>query len=403
MFTCNYCGVDHDDKLHAREHVIPESLLNRTVVLRNTCLFWNNYFARSFENEVTSSHIMREALRYFDSDRLKGKGAAYIQPVRTARGTTEHLWVIDGEEMLRDLPERKATNRLTIDAFDTSDERHPIEVELPFTYTVGGTGDPRAIADLSKKLEKERVRIGAYLTALAEDPSRNPLVAAELARRNLKLKPPKAVSFETTQTPKTPGGLVDDIVPNVSALPLEHWFRFYMKIAWTYACLCLGRDALMSIGGEDILSNIKAGRVATLAADAAFRANPTVASSLLRQTSIAGEVVWMWTADAVSVAVAIAQHSELAAPLADACAERTTASKLPYRRVGLAPPVLNRVTSGPPEESRFHSLNLVARERDDACDLFCEICLFGGVFAADVWLGSARGLALPHQPEIIRF
>ncbi|MGE0787782.1 MAG: hypothetical protein AB7S26_19055 [Sandaracinaceae bacterium] len=403
MFLCNYCGVEHDDKLLAREHVIPEALLNANLILTNTCLFWNNYFARSFESEVTSSSFMREVLRYFDPGRLTGKGAVYIKPVQTARGTTEHVWVVDGEEMLRDLPERETTNRVTIDAFDANDERHPIEIVLPFTYTTRLTGDSRAIADLAKKLEKERARIGAHLTALARDPSRDAGLAAELAQRNLKLKPPKAISFEASHNETTAGGAVDDFVPTVTALPAEQWFRFYMKVAWTYACLRLGREALMSAGGADMLAHLKAGRVATAAAAAAHGANRAAASKLLRDASIGGEQVWMWAIDAVSAAHGVVQHPELAAPLADASRERAIASEFPRGKVRVAVAELDRVASGPADESRFHSLRLVAHESENARDLVCEVRLFGGVFAADVLLGSAAGLALPPEAEVIRF
>jgi hypothetical protein len=382
-YICNYCGIEHADETNSDEHIIPEKLLNSSLVLPDVCRQWNNLFSRDFETAVMSSDFLRDVLLEF---KQRPRGVQYLGSVETARGSTEHRWLVDGDERLRDMPNPQRVEVVTIDAFDDQDRPHPVRVRLPFKITEKFRGDDTAIAEERKKIEKQRAKLLDYLTGLARDPSKDPDLHKELHERGLHLRAPKAVSFEETMSAGATGGVFDDILPKEYRLDGERWTKFYMKIAWCFACLKLGRARLIGLSGEQVLGYLRSGRVDPRLVDEVRTQSQSIATELFRDASIDGEVSWLWsgTLDEATQQLALAPPS-VVAQLGPVLQRRLEAQRLASTWVK-ASATLDRAAGVPGAEHRYHQLRLQRVVVAEQTALVCEIRLFGGICVATVQL-----------------
>lgn len=382
-YICNYCGIEHADETNSDEHIIPEKLLNSSLVLPDVCRQWNNLFARDFETAVMSSEFLRDVLLQFKE---RSRGVVYLGTVETARGTTEHRWLVDGDERLRDMPEPERTEVVTLDAFDDQDQRHPVQVRLPFKVTQKFRGDDTALADERKKIEKQRTKLLDYLLGLASDPSKDPELQKQLDKRGLHLRAPKAVSFEETRSVGAVGGIVDDILPKEYQLDGERWTKFYMKIAWCFACLKLGRTQLIGLRGEQVLGHLRSGRVDPRLVDEVRKQDQSLASALFRDATIDGDVSWLWsgTLDEARQQLELAPSS-VAAQLGPVLQRRIAAHRVASTWVKTSAN-LDRAAGASGAEHRYHELRLQRVVVAEQTALICEIMLFGGICLATVQL-----------------
>ena len=273
---------------------MPEKLLNKTLLLRDVCRFWNNLFARAFETTVTSSAFMREVLLEFTPVAERPRGVVYLGPVETERQKTEHRWLVDGQPKLREMPNRTSASVVAIDAFDAAGDRHPVEVRLPFSITTGGTGDEHFVEEVRKRLGKERRKILEYFTSLARNPAQDPALFQHLQDRGLHLREPKGVDVDEVSAARAQGGLVDDVLQKLYALDPVPWTRFYMKVAWCFGCLKLGRPALQELGGDAVLNYLRAEAVPPELVTQVRAHDAVIAEKLFRDASIDGSIVWLW-------------------------------------------------------------------------------------------------------------
>jgi hypothetical protein len=405
-YICNYCGTGHADETNSDEHIIPEKLLNSSLVLPDVCRRWNNLFARDFENAVMSSDFLRDVLLQFTE---RSRGVKYLGTVETARGTTEHRWLVDGDERLRDMPEPERVEVMTVDAFDDQNQRHPVQVRLPFKVTEKFRGDDTALADERKKIEKQQAKLFDYLSALASDPSKNPELQKQLEERGLHLRAPKSVSFDETMSVGSVGGVVDDILPKEHQLDGERWTKFYMKIAWCFACLKLGRSQLVGIGGEPVLGYLRSGLVDPLLVDEVRKQDRSIAVALFRDATIDGEVSWLWngTVDEARQQLVSAPPGVIA-KLGPVLQSRSEAHRSASTWMK-ASAVLERVSGA---EHRYHELRLqrvivaeqmAQRVVAEQTALVCEIQLFGGICVATVQLTPLLPMGALDDVEEVNF
>ena len=80
-YLCNYCGVEHAMSTRSSEHIIPRKLGNHSLLLPNVCRYYNNLFARHFENAVMSSDFMREVLLEFTPAADRIRKSVYLSTV----------------------------------------------------------------------------------------------------------------------------------------------------------------------------------------------------------------------------------------------------------------------------------------------------------------------------------
>jgi hypothetical protein len=401
-YICNYCGIEHDNATRSIEHIVPEKLLNSSLVLPNVCRFRNNLYARAFETAVTSSKFMGEVLLEFMPVKQRPR-IVHLGEVETERRTKEHLWLVNGEHRLRDLPTRATTTVLQIQAFDEFGNSHSIEVELPFAITSRVTGDEHAVGEFRRKVEKERRKVFDYFTQLAVDPTKNAPLFVELEARGLHLRPPKEVAFEEASAQKCAGGPVSDILPTLHSIERLPWTKFYMKIAWCFACLQIGRSALQQLGGDAILdflvSDVVPERLVGL-----VTTDYKLTEYLFRKASIDGQLVWLWRADGRE-AGQLANRVQLPEDLVQALDERQRTEAFLTNYIHFKQPgALDRAAGVPGPQHRHHRITLRVDVRDSGAALVCDVSLFGGILEATIQLSNltdpGRLAGLAHSKAI---
>lgn len=383
-YDCNYCGVEHAIATRSREHIVPEKLLNSSLILPDVCAFWNNFFARAFETAVCDSDFVSEILLELTPPSERPRKAIKLGTVQTARQTTEDIWLVGGEHTLRPKLARHPTNILPIQAFDDQGLPHAIDIELPFNITAGGTGDEHEMARFRSRIAEERQRILAYLQRLARDPAQDPTLAGQLRARGLHLREPKSVEVEENIVDRVPGGPVSDLVPREYALDAVPWVKFYMKIAWCFACKTLGRDVLLALGGGIVLAYLRSDLVPTELVDEVRRVDGPSADKLFRSASLGGQQTWIWRENAAATETALqllpASVSSLVTPIATLrlAGERNLAAWAILGSATLERPL------GP--QHRVHSLRLRTELLGDQAVVACDVSLFGGLLSATVQL-----------------
>jgi hypothetical protein len=389
-FLCNYCGVPHDDAAHAVEHIIPEVLLNGALKLTGTCRRWNNFFARSFESPVCADDFMRELLLMFVPERAAGK-EMYLGEVNTNRGTTEHRYFKNGREELRDRPTKRAARQISISAFDAAGREHPLEISLPFDIVVGATGDSRFLEKQLRNATNQVEAVKQYLTGLSRDPSIDPALHAELQERGLSLRPPKSVSLDAARRPIGPEQVIDDILPKEFPLNAERWVKFYLKIAWCFACARVGRQKLSELGGLSVLEHLQSGALDPMLVAAVTGANSQLAAALFRDAIIDGETTWLWRSDIPTATASIQSEATLQEKLrlelerthrGRAASHARAAPLVKFR----FEPLDGGMTEEARREHRFHELVLVVDSAPGGLVLCCWVNLFGGSLLAKAQL-----------------
>jgi hypothetical protein len=383
-YMCNYCGTPHDWATRSEEHVVPRKLLNAGLVLPDVCNFWNNFFARAFETAVCDADFVREILLALTPPSERPRKAIRLGTVQTARQTTEERWLVGGQEILRPKLARRATNVLTIDAFDDLGSRHPIDVQLPFNITAGGTADDHELDRFRGRIADEHQRIFEYIRELARDPTIDPALAVQLKGRGLHLREPKAVEAEETLVERVPGGPVSDILPNEYPLDVVVWRKFYMKVAWCFACLKLGRDVLVSLDGDSVLGYVQSDAVPGELVDEVRRLDGPSVTKLFRSASLGGKPTWLWRESAAATDSELgslpASVSALVAPLA---VRRLASERLAASWASMKTATLERPLG---LQHRSHSLRLRTEIRGIQAAIACDIGLFGGLLSATVQL-----------------
>jgi hypothetical protein len=223
VFDCHYCATQHQDEAHAEEHIIPKALLNERFTLDQTCRRWNNYFARAFETAVVSSGFVEEVLRVFEPARAPSGRDIYLGEVQTARNTTEHRWLRDGQEMLRDMPTRSTTRKYLLPVFDKEGKEESVEITLPFELAVNAKGSLEELAKVEARLRVQVERLVAYIAELAKDPSIDPVFAREIATRGLIVRPPLSATVAIDRRAAGAPRIVDDLLPRRYPVEIETW------------------------------------------------------------------------------------------------------------------------------------------------------------------------------------
>lgn len=382
-YFCNYCRELHDPSTRSVEHVIPEVLGNKSLKLPDVCGYWNNFFAASFETPIIGRNFMQSVAREYGLA-TPPRGAHFVEQVTTARGTTEQLWLINGKEALRDRPVRRKTNSIDFPAFDRDGNEHLVTVTLPFDYVVGTTGDDTEQADVKAKAERDRKRLFAYLQQLAEKPAIDPVLAQELATRQLTLRVPKGVDYEIQAQRARDTEVVTDIEPKAYEIDAELWSKFYLKIGWCFACRALGATRLASLKDGEVLRLLKTGAVDENLVRLCEAEAPEHVASLFRTATPGGREVSLWKGSIQDAEVIVPKLPEGVAAMVtlaldqrklDAMAVKT---RVDFRQAGL----LDRKAKRPTEADRIHRLRLEPIVKGDRAALGCSVTLFGGVFEA---------------------
>jgi hypothetical protein len=290
MYHCAYCNELHDDATMAIEHIVPRVLLNDKLVLPDTCRWWNNFFARSFEGTVTTSEYITDLLRAFDPNARKG-GPWYLGTVETHRGTTEHRWLKNGVEFLGPAPSNRVdTHDLPVVLRDASGREIRVEIPIPFPVTTQAQGPSDRLEKIRTRAEANWGRAEEYIAELVADPSKNPAFAKVIAASGISLDSGATVGRTVATIPAGPPQVVADILPKRYPIVHELWSKFYLKIGWCFAAKKLGASALWAHGGEIPLALLKHGQVdAAVIADCA-EADPPIAARLFRSANIDGRL-----------------------------------------------------------------------------------------------------------------
>jgi hypothetical protein len=385
VFECNYCGTQHDDEDRGDEHIIGEKLGNRSLLLPNTCAYWNNFFARSFESEVLNWKFMNEALLRAVPER-RPSGTKPLGTVNRADGTTLYRWLVDGKEELRQLPERQNVQTLSVPALDAAGNTHQVEIAIPAELTVAIKHLPRERAyeeRARRKLEESRAAVEDYVRRVTRDPSLDAGLTARLDAKGLTLQPVKELNAVVERVPGGPPTTVDDLVPQNVPITTESLIKFFLKIGWCFACLRLGRKKLMDLGGDLVLAYLESGAIEQPLVDRCRTSDPAIARQLVREAAVYNETVWFWapTAD---------DSIPLIARLGDAGLREDLRTLANRRReeatffMGTIPDLRPRSFEKdlPPEgERRHHRLELLYQQgASDLEAIYCRVVLFGGLF-----------------------
>ncbi len=382
-------GEPHEWTTRSVEHVLAERLGNASLKLGDVCAYWNNFFARSFENHVIGSAFVQGVLREFGLDRIPRKGAFPLEELETARGTSERLWLVDGVEMLRDpVARRIKTRRIPFPSFDAAGTVHWFDVELPFQFVVSAGGDEVEIASARQRVDDDMAKVLAHLQKVVDDPSLNEGVATYLRDTGRVLKHPGKVLYEAHAERNRDPEVVADIKPKLYSMDRERWSKFLLKIGWCFACRDIGRDALIAMGGETVLRYLKADRIDPHLVALCRSEAADIAAKLFIEAVVGGDRAWMWKATIPETDALIAGLSPDAQPFAwmaqnqRKCDETAIATWVHLKQAGL----LSRNAAPPSAGQRVHSLRLHITGNAGAEALFCSIRLFGGVVDASVQL-----------------
>lgn len=379
MYQCCYCNELHDENTRAVEHIIPEILLNDSLILPDTCKRWNNIFACAFESIVVHTEYVDDLRCAFDRTR-RNANERYLGEVTTARGTVEHRWLKDGREYLGHDPNGKTvTNIVPVVIRDPSGQELRASVSLPFEVPTLASGPPDLLEKVRTRAEKKWEDAERYISDL-------------LKKQGLPAGSDVVVARAVSITPAGPAKVVNDVLPKHYPIDVELWRKFYLKIAWCFAALKLGGTTLRNIGGERALGFLKHGLVDAPVVNAAAGASPDDARLLFRNANVEGEDVWFWRAD-------IDAASKIVDNIADPAVRKTLSNSL-SQRIEVANELADWVHLRQrmleiPEQviddpgKRCHKISMEVAKSNGRCALGCTVELFGGATGAWVQVTPA--------------
>ncbi|MBI4917344.1 MAG: hypothetical protein HY825_16010 [Acidobacteria bacterium] len=291
---CNYCGTDHPTDELSDEHIIPEYMFNASYVLPDVCIRANNYMAVAFETPVRLSPTMREILLLYSPK--PAKGPIYRGKVQTERGTTEDLWLKDGEEYFSSLPAYVETDEVRVTVQTADGDSAQTTIKLPFKVAARAEGAAEFVgASAERRLQADKKKLESYLASIREDPERNPAFAAFLRASDARPRREPVVEMTVTRQSTTSESVVSDALPRVTEVDGDLYAKQIMKIAWTHACRQLGREVLGNPVGDAILGFIAGGHIPE---DVVVAVSGEVGAgqvdSLLRDSTVAGERFYWW-------------------------------------------------------------------------------------------------------------
>jgi|GEM_PF-4705409 len=371
----------------SEEHIIPEALGNKKHTLPNVCRRLNNYMACSFETHVITTPAMKHALLLVEP---RPKKNIYLGTAKTARGTTEHRWLVQGQEILSSLPEYEETSEVIVSTTDNSGKSVELKIELPFKVLKYAKSGPASDLKAERRIRKEREDLSRYFKELVANPQINPRFNKLLQENNARLGDLRSVEA-TTKPGQELRGVVKDLLPLEHPLNEESWAKFFMKIAWTHAHKTLGPLTLQNPIGNKILSYILSGHFQP----------PELAQrtpELFRSATVDGETLYFWSRhprESLTVAEQLTTP-DLQYYLVPAARRRIQSLNEHVSLLKIKTPVLPNLNTADIEPFKRHTLKLLDIQVDNQPHGACHIMLFGDLFEAIVLI-SDRSLGLEQE------
>jgi len=250
MYICNYCNIEHEDDTKSEEHIIPKSLLNKTFVLKNVCKRTNNLIAHAVEKKILESDLVREILLRIEPHRKD----VFVGKIVTETGEKHDRWINNkGQQILADRPRYERKSSITISVKKRTGELIDFDLKLPFDMITGGYASNNFWdkTDPAKKAKESVKQLQDYLDKCLKTPETNQELKAFLEENNAELREKEIVLIEEKLLAQEK--LFDNLEINLKQ-DQEIWAMFFLKIAWTYSCRQLGREALKNNLSESILN-----------------------------------------------------------------------------------------------------------------------------------------------------